>query len=113
MSLGVRTTDQLANARKRGWVVDVPVNSRGVPDRTKMLPGDLLYFAGNDESRRAYDYVGHVEMYVGGRYLMGHGSGKGPTVKRIGIYCKARQRGKAPTKRGNRGLIAVVRPIQD
>ena len=52
-------------------------------------------------------------MYIGNKKLMGHGSGKGPTVKPIKTYCKARQRSKSPTKRGNRGLICVIRWIVD
>lgn len=112
--IGSRTTNQIRNTSKRRAVkLDIPINANGVPDVFKLLPGDCLYFAGNDESRRAYDYVGHVEMYVGGGKLMGHGSGRGPTVKSLKTYCRNRQRGKAPTRRGNRGLICVIRWILD
>lgn len=113
-SVGSRTTNQIKNTQKRkAQKLKIPISKAGVPDQSKLLPGDCLYFAGNSESRRAYDYVGHVEMYVGGGKLMGHGSGKGPTVKSLKSYCKARQKGKAPTRRGNRGLICVIRWILD
>ncbi len=111
-SIGSRTTNQIKNTNKRRAVkATIIINKAGVPDVSKLLPGDCLYFAGNDESRRAYDYVGHVEMFIGGGKLMGHGSGRGPTVKNLKSYCKARQKGKSPTKRGNRGLICVIRWI--
>lgn len=112
--IGSRTTNQIRNTQKRRAIkLDIPIGPAGVPDVSQMLPGDCLYFAGNSESRRAYYYVGHVEMYVGNGKLMGHGSGRGPTVKSLKTYCKARQHGKAPTRRGNRGLICVIRWIVD
>ncbi|MEG1193939.1 MAG: hypothetical protein RSG50_12080, partial [Clostridia bacterium] len=112
--IGSRTTNQIANTSKRkSVIVDLRINKAGVPDVSKLLPGDCLYFAGNDASRRSYKYVGHVEMVVAKNTLCGHGSGKGPTAKNLTRYCKARQRGKAPTRRGNRGLICVRRWIFD
>lgn len=44
--------------------------------------------------------------------LCGHGSGNPKTHKMVS-YCKSRQSTKADTKRGNRGLIKVLRFIED
>lgn len=63
--------------------------SRGVPNITLMLPGDLIFFKrpGSPYSKQ----VGHVEMYVGdGVHCVGHGSGIGPTIKNLKTYCNTR-----------------------
>ena len=90
--------------------VDVPI-SGGVPDEGRMLPGDLLYFRGRDTGRKASQYVGHVEMYVGGGECSGHGSGTGPTRKNMADYCRQRQASSSPVPAGNRGLIRVRRAV--
>ena len=89
---------------------DVPI-SNGVPDESTMLPGDLLFFRGRDTSRKASQYVGHVEMYVGNGQCSGHGSGVGPTRKNMEDYCKQRQESNSPVPVGNRGLICVRRAV--
>lgn len=63
--------------------------SRGVPNVTLMLPGDLIFFKrpGSSYPKK----VGHVEMYVGdGVHCVGHGSGIGPTIKNLKTYCDGR-----------------------
>lgn len=90
--------------------VDVPI-TEGVPDESAMLPGDLLYFRGRDTGRKASQYVGHVEMYIGNGQLMGHGSGTGPTRKAMADYCRQRQASSSPVPAGNRGLICVRRAV--
>ncbi|MGJ4851425.1 hypothetical protein ACH6CV_14375 [Bacillota bacterium Meth-B3] len=109
--IGSRTTDQIKNRHKRKAIrLDIAIKG-GVPDITQLVKGDCLYFAGNSESRRACEYVGHVEMVVGKNQLAGHGSGKGPTGKNLTTYCRNRQKAKSPTRRGNRGLICAIRWI--
>ena len=90
--------------------VDVPITD-GVPDEGAMLPGDLLFFRGRDTGRKASQYVGHVEMYIGNGQLMGHGSGTGPTRKNMADYCRERQASSSPVPAGNRGLICVRRAV--
>lgn len=97
---------------------DVPVKiSKGIIQNPSVLRiGDMLLFAGNDKNRKYAGYVGHVEMVYsisGGTYkICGHGSGN-PSVKNMNDYCKSRYNTKASTPLGNRGLIKVVRSIQD
>lgn len=54
------------------------VDENGGPDRTKLLPGDLLFFTGHDFSR-PYG-VGHVEMYIGGGMLAGQNDREVPGI---------------------------------
>lgn len=96
-------SDRLAN-------VVVPIDA-GIPRETYLLPGDLLYFRGRDTGRKATQYVGHVEMYVGDGQISGHGSGTGPTRKNMVTYCKQRQASSSPVPAGNRGLICVRRAV--
>ena len=96
--------------------VDVVIKA-GVPkDAGKLRVGDMLLFAGSDPGRAYADYVGHVEMVgeINGDsvVLYGHGSGT-PSKKNMATYCRQRQNAKASTKRGNKGLIKVVRFIAD
>ena len=96
--------------------VDVPIR-KGIPqDVSKLRIGDMLLFAGSDSSRAYAEYVGHVEMVGeinnGMVTLYGHGSGT-PSKKSMTAYCGQRQGTKTSTKRGNKGLIKVVRFIQD
>lgn len=78
--------------------------------------GDMLLFAGTDNSRAYAGCVGHVEMLAvidGGKYtIYGHGSGS-PSAKNMSTYLKSRYYAKTSTKVGNKGLIKVVRFIQD
>ena len=106
--IGDNTEGQINSSKLT--TVDVPI-SGGVPDESAMLPGDLLYFRGRDTSRKASQYVGHVEMYVGGGECSGHGSGTGPTRKNMADYCRQRQASSSPVPAGNRGLICVRRAV--
>ena len=90
--------------------VDVAI-SAGVPDEAALLPGDLLFFRGRDTGRKASQYVGHVEMYVGNGQISGHGSGIGPVRKNMADYCRQRQASSSPVPEGNRGLICIRRAV--
>lgn len=83
IDIGYNTDQQIRN-RGRGLIVEEP---NGVPDRRLLLPGDCLYFGGNSAHIMG---VGHVEMYVGGGRLWGHGGGQGPTERDMEAYCKKR-----------------------
>lgn len=83
----------------------------GIPDESKLLPGDLLYFRGTDPDRKGTGYVGHVEMYVGNGELSGHGSGVGPVRKNMKEYCQSRQSRIVSAPIYNRGLICVRRGV--
>lgn len=106
VEIGSNTSAQINSKNLK--TVDLKITS-GVPEETKMLPGDLLFFRGTDKSRKSSQYVGHVETYVGGGQLSGHGSGTGPTRKNMIEYCKQRQSTSSPVPGGNRGLICVRR----
>lgn len=83
IDIGYNTDNQLRN-RGRGLVVQEP---NGIPDADKLLPGDCLYFGGN----QAHIFgVGHVEMYAGGGKLWGHGGGAGPYQSDMESYCRRR-----------------------
>ena len=108
IDIGDNTEAQMVS--KQLYNVVVPIDA-GVPRESYLLPGDLLYFRGRDESRKATKYVGHVEMYVGNGEISGHGSGVGPTRKNMVNYCKQRQASSSPVPAGNRGLICVRRAV--
>lgn len=109
IDIGVNTEAQIKS--KLGKDVELTI-SNGIPDETKMLPGDCLYFRGNDSSRTKG--VGHVEMYVGNGQITGHGSGIGPTRKNMAAYCRQRQNTASTSKvLKNRGLVCVRRFIED
>ena len=113
-NIGSNTVGIIGN--KKATTVKCAIK-KGVPtDISALRVGDCLMFAGNDESRKYAEYVGHVEMVysIDGDTvtLCGHGSGNPKTHKMVS-YCKTRQSTKADTKRGNRGLIKVLRFIQD
>lgn len=99
-------------------LADVPVTIKsGVIQNPEALrPGDMLLFAGSDNSRRYADCVGHVEMVAaisGGRVtLYGHGSGT-PRATEMNAYCKSRYASKTGTVIGNKGLLKVRRLIPD
>ena len=96
--------------------VDVAIKNGVVQDVGALRVGDMLLFAGSDSSRAYADCVGHVEMVgeiSGGKvYLYGHGSGT-PRRTEMNAYCRNRYASKTGTKIGNRGLLKVVRFIQD
>lgn len=82
MEIGDYTGDQID---KGTWVT----KGGKYPDVSKMLPGDLVFFRDKNYNGRPYN-DGHVEMYIGGQLLMGHGSGIGPKVRDIREYCNFR-----------------------
>lgn len=99
--------------------VDVPVEIKnGIIQNPGILRiGDMLLFASNHTSRKAWGYVGHVEMVgeINGSTitLYGHGSSH-PKKKEMNAYCRTRYRTKASkTPIGNCGLIRVRRYIRD
>ena len=106
--IGDNTEGQINSSKLT--TVNVPIKN-GIPDESKMLVGDLLFFRGRDTERKASQYVGHVEMYVGNGECSGHGSGVGPTRKNMADYCKQRQESNSPVPAGNRGLICVRRAV--
>ena len=106
--IGDNTEGQIAS--KNLTTVAVKITD-GVPEEAALLPGDLLFFRGRDTGRKASQYVGHVEMYVGDGQISGHGSGVGPTRKNMADYCRQRQASSLPVPAGNRGLICVRRAV--
>ena len=108
-TVGMWTSDKL---------VDVPVTIKnGVIQNPGVLRvGDMLLYAGNDNARKAWGYVGHVEMVgeiSGGTvWLYGHGSGN-PKRHEMNAYCRTRYATKSVTPLGHRGLIRVRRFIRD
>ena len=101
VDVGVNIAAKLVS--KKGVDVDIG-NGAAYPDESKLKLGDCLYFKRTDTSRPFS--VGHVEMYIGNGQLLGHGSGAGPTVKKLKTYCKARHT-------GGKGYIKTRRFIAD
>jgi hypothetical protein len=89
IDIGSNTSAQINNRNTKGIIVDQ--TSGYYPDESKLLPGDCLYFKGN--TSHPLD-VGHVEMYTGKNECYGHGSGTGPTKKKLKSYCKSRGNSK-------------------
>lgn len=98
--IGGNTVSQITNKK----LAEVCLAKSGQPaDEGKLLPGDLLYFMGTDASRPYR--VGHVEMFISKNKLLGHGSGIGPTEKKMNDYCTSRNK-------SGKGLIKVLRVIE-
>lgn len=99
-------------------MTDVPVKivKGQITNPDALRVGDMLLFAGNDTGRRAYGYVGHVEMVgeINGAtvQLYGHGSGLAKRHE-MTAYCRNRYNAKASTPLGRRLLIRVRRAIAD
>lgn len=89
IDIGSNTSAQVANRAKIGMVVHETTGC--YPDESRLLPGDCLYFKGN--TGHTLD-VGHVEMYIGGGKICGHGSGTGPKVRNMKNYCASRSGSK-------------------
>lgn len=83
--------------------------SAGIPEPSKLRPGDMLEFAGTDQSRPMK--IGHVEMYCGNGIICGHGSGR-PSYKDLTAYCRSRYSQWAPGG-WRKGLVCVRRYIRD
>lgn len=98
-------------------LMDVPVEIKnGIIQNPEVLrQGDMLLFAGTDNSRKYADCVGHVEMVakINGKTvtIYGHGSGT-PRATEMNAYCKSRYAKKTSTVIGHRGLLKVRRFIQ-
>lgn len=85
IDIGGNTSAQINNRKKKGVIVH---DTDGYyPDASKLLPGDCLYFKGNES--HPLD-VGHVEMYIGDGKICGHGSGTGPKIRNMMDYCISR-----------------------
>ena len=100
---------------KKMTQVPVVIRNGIIQNKEVLRIGDMLLFAGNDSGRAYAGYVGHVEMVykIGSKItIAGHGSGN-PSTKDLDTYCKKRYNTSASTKLGNRGLIRVMRFIQD
>lgn len=98
IDIGGNTVAQITNAK-----LTVADSSGGkYPSQSKLSPGDLIYYKGTDASR-PYK-VGHVEMYIGGGKIIGHGSGIGPTVKSLTSYSTSRYN-------NGRGYLRALRVI--
>lgn len=110
----MRTTNMYAS----GKFVDVPVViKKGIIQNPEILEiGDILLFAGGDTARKAWGYVGHVEMVgeISGKTvtLYGHGSGLAKRHE-MNAYCRGRYNTKASTPLGRRLLIKVRRKIRE
>lgn len=102
INIGKNTNEQIKNRKTIGIIVD---ETTGIlPDESKLLPGDCLYFKGN----KSYTLdVGHVEMYIGNNTVCGHGSGTGPKTRTMTTYCK--DRAEDPEKR----YFMAIRWIHD
>ncbi len=101
---------------KKMKTVPVIIKNGQIQNPEVLRVGDMLLFAGSDSGRAYAGYVGHVEMVyeISGTAvtLCGHGSGR-PSTKKMTTYCKSRYNSKSKTNLGHKGLIKVVRFIQD
>lgn len=115
LSFGILNTVGMYQSKK---MTEVPVIIKNgqIQNPEVLRIGDMLLFAGSDSGRAYAGYVGHVEMVyeISGSNvtLCGHGSGR-PSTKKMTTYCKSRYNSKSTTKLGHKGLIKVVRFIQD
>ena len=83
IDIGLNTVEQITNKKL------LTIHSGGKkPFESDLLPGDIILFKGTDASRPKK--VGHVEMYIGGGKIIGHGSGIGPKIRNLTDYCNTR-----------------------
>lgn len=101
VDIGSNTVAQISNKA----LAVVEPNLGGQPNELNLKKGDLLYFEGTNSSRP--EKVGHVEMYIGGGRICGHGSGKGPTTKNMKDYVSGRN------KAGRRYIKALRVIVED
>jgi hypothetical protein len=107
LGFGILNTAGMYQSNKLTTVV--ATIKEGIPDISRLRPGDMLLFAGTDASRPLK--IGHVEMYCGNNTICGHGSGT-PSYKDIVAYCRSRYVSLAPGG-WHKGLVCVKRYIQD
>lgn len=114
-SFGILNTVGMYQSSKM-TTVPVVIKTGQIQNPEVLRVGDMLLFAGSDSGRAYAGYVGHVEMVYeingGNITICGHGSGN-PSTKKMTTYCKSRYNSKSSTKLGHKGLIKVVRYIQD
>ena len=79
--------------------------NNGMPDVSKLQPGDLLFYKGTNKARPFT--VGHVEMYIGAGKICGHGTGKGPFIQDLVAYTEKRN------KLGRNNYIMARRFVRD
>lgn len=78
IDIGGFTGDQI----KKGTMVDSGKVMGKSMNINNLKPGDLLFYKGYSKPSPIRPYgVGHVEMYIGNNKVIGHGEGKGPTIK--------------------------------
>lgn len=105
IDIGSNTDKQIRNLLAgKGRLIDAASGARYLPDESKLLPGDCLYFKGNTSHVKN---VGHVEMYTGANECWGHGSGTGPNRHDLAKYCENRG------KQANTRYLCAVRWIPD
>ena len=111
MNIGSNTEAIIRNKKLR----EIPCGIKnGIPtDISALRVGDMFMFRGNNPNRTRF--VGHIEIVSAIKgtsvTLMGHGSGH-PKTHGMKTYCTARYLWKE-RKTGNRGLICVLRAIED
>ena len=102
IDIGYNTSAQIQN-RGRGVLIEKAGAKQTYPSEDRMEPGDCIYFKGCPSHAWG---VGHVEMYLGDGKCIGHGSGTGPTIKRLKTYSRGRGAGE-------RKYLCVIRWIPD
>lgn len=115
-SFGILNTVGMYNCKKFTQV-PVIIEKGQIKNPEILRIGDMLLYAGSDSGRASSGYVGHVEMYWGYdsngvHWLYGHGSGTPKKTKMVDKN-KSRYASKTSTKLGHKGLIRVMRFIQD
>ena len=117
-SFGIYNTVGLyTNIGKKFTEVPVKISKGQITNPEVLRIGDMLLYAGTDKSRAYAGYVGHVEMYWGAdskgvHWVVGHGSGN-PKKTKMTSRNSSRYASKTSTKVGNKGLIKVIRWIND
>ncbi|MDL2206269.1 peptidoglycan-binding protein [Eubacteriales bacterium OttesenSCG-928-N13] len=102
IDIGGNTSAQVANRGKGIMIEDNRDGKRSYPTIDRLTAADCIYYKGTKGN--TWD-VGHVEMYIGGGEIAGHGSGTGPTIKNCKAYSQSRT--------GARKYLCVIRWIKD
>lgn len=101
IDIGSNTSAQI-DRRAQGKVIEMAASGQLVPTESLLLPGDCVYYRGNTAHTWG---VGHVEMYHSKGWLMGHGSGMGPSMHKLESYSKGRA--------GAKSYLCTIRWILD